>query len=382
MRTTFTILTLVSALYCDAQEFYEAKLTSKLNEIRKLNSFDNGVVVLTEEMNSDLPRWGSLANYYEDDLVTLDGGLIYRAVLDSKGKDPSSSPNEWRLVQGRHPYLFLRDTAKTEDLKALLSSDYPYIRIYAFGALAYRKYVGLFQIVIDNLNDTTRIQQYTGDYGYDVCPADLMLWYTVDQFSSEQKDILKKLILTKYIHLNTLEKVLLFHKPTIDSYSFVRAIVSKGSTGKFGLIALSRYCKHEDFELIRTGFSLEIDDVYYRGYKVFFKAIENFPDKSLEADLIQYKGQEMHADQETDEYYVRALASYKDNDCLNVLKELARQDRKYKYRTFRNRVTIYKALKKHYSPIYDGLMKEIMDNLNKEDLELNLNRIEENPWNY
>jgi hypothetical protein len=83
----------------------------------------------------------------------------------------------------------------------MLTHDHPYIRTYAFGALAHRNIDGLFEIIIDNLSDTTKIEQMTGDYGYDVCPADLMIQYQMSKFSNEQKKTLETLITTRYNHL-------------------------------------------------------------------------------------------------------------------------------------------------------------------------------------
>jgi hypothetical protein len=381
MRAVLLISVIVTH-FCYGQDDYNSKLSTRLDEIKKLTSLDNSVVIYadTSSQRFGFPRWTPKQDFYMNDMVTLNGKL-YEALVDNiKGKNPTTSPNEWRLIDTRHPYSFLRDTATVEDLKRLLNSDNVYIRVYSFGALVHRNYSDLFQIILDNLKDTTRIEQMTGDVGTFVTPSDMMLSYTVSSFDDDQKDLLKKLILTKHNHLETLKEILLFHKPSTDSYPFVKAIAKKGNTDKFGLIALSQYCRPEDIELIKTGFNLDIYKEYYNGYKIFFKAIENCPEKAFKKDLISYKSHEISKDIWVDEYYVRALASYKDKECLAVLKELSKLDSRYKSD---NLAIIYRALKKHYTRIYDKLMGEIKKSLaDKDPYELNQNLIEESPWNY
>ncbi len=375
-------ISIIASQFCYGQTDYNSKLSTRLNEIRELGLLDNNVVIYadTSRQRFGFPRWTTKQDFYMNDIVSLNGKL-YEALADSiVGKSPDTSPNEWRLIDTRHPYQFLRDTAKIEDLKRLLTSDNPYIRVYSFAALVHRNYNNLFQIVLDNLNDTVKIEQFTGDMGSYMTPSDMMLSYTISSFDKEQKDLLKKLILTKYNHLETLNEILLFHKPSADSYPFVKAIVNKGFTDKFGLIALSQYCRPEDIELIKAGFSLDKDKEYYGGYKIFFKAIESCPDKAFKQDLISYKSKEMFGDMWIDEYYVYALASYKDKECLDVLRELSRQRSRYKSD---NLAIIYRALKKYYTPIYGKLLLEIINGLGDNNpYELSQNRIEKSPWNY
>ncbi|NBW38612.1 MAG: hypothetical protein EBR30_27055, partial [Cytophagia bacterium] len=257
MRIVLLLITLIP-IFCHSQNDYQLTLKTRLQEIKQLDYFDNSVVVYDESSGygTTFPRWDPSEGYYLDDM-TFVGGTIYIALVDSKGKNPTISPKEWAPLRRKLPYLFLRDTAKTEDIKALLRSDHPYIRIYAFAALAHRKYNGLFEIVLNNLNDTTRITQMTSDYGYDVSPADMMLAYSIRGFTAEQKDSLKQLILTRYNHLNSLEEILFFHAPSPQDYPFVKAIVNKDSKNKFGLVALSKYCNPNDIKIISTGFNLD-----------------------------------------------------------------------------------------------------------------------------
>jgi hypothetical protein len=126
----------------------------------------------------------------------------YAALKETKGQRPDTSYTVWKLDRGRHPYLFLRDTARSEDLKRLLSNDHPYVRTYAFGALSFRKYGRLFSVIVHNLSDTTQMLEYTGDYGRNAYPADLMIEYEVYRLSNIEKRKLKRLIINTYSHLD------------------------------------------------------------------------------------------------------------------------------------------------------------------------------------
>ncbi len=170
---------------CCSRDNYEDMLSIRLREIEKLELYDNSFVVYSEAdgYGSTFPRWKSDLDYYQDDMVIDDAGKMYRAIVDSKSKEPVTSQRDWQLIPWMHPYLFLRDTAKVEDLKKLLANTHPYIRAYAFAALANQDVDGLYDVILDNLADTTRMTQMTSDYGFDVCPADLMISYKLDDLN-------------------------------------------------------------------------------------------------------------------------------------------------------------------------------------------------------
>jgi hypothetical protein len=197
-------------LICCSEDNYEDILSIRLREIEKSEMFDNSFVVYseTEGYGSNFPKWSPDVDYYEYDVVLSSAGKMYEAIKESKGKQPETSLNEWRLIPWRHPYFFLRDTAKKEDLRRLLRDKHPYIRTYAFGALAHKDSEDLFNIILNNLADTTRMTQITGDVGFDVCPADLMISYELEKLTKEQTEQLRKLIETKYNHLTYAKRLL------------------------------------------------------------------------------------------------------------------------------------------------------------------------------
>jgi hypothetical protein len=383
---TMITFSLLFSLHCHSQDDYSFKLAARLDSIRSLDNFNNTVAFYDDTLSHGMgfPNWTATQHFYEDEMVWFKH-CLYVAVANSTGKRPDTSTEDWQLVHGPHPFLFLRDTARTEDLKELLNSAHPFIRIYAFAALAKRGHANLFPIVVENLSDTSRITYFTDDYGEDGYAADLMLWYSIPSFTPAQKDTLKKLVLTQYTHLNTLDIILLFHKPDVDEYKYVKAIVQQGIGEEFGFVALAKYKRDEDIELIRSGFRA---DDSYKGF--FFLAIESFPHKSFMHDLIQFsKGKGSYMAENT--YFIRALAAYKNRDCLEILADYARQKVESNinpdaaaFVKERRLIRIYQALKKHYTPMYDHLINEIkgtvgntIEHKTSED-----NWFDNDPWNY
>lgn len=197
---TFILLLLSISSYC--QRSYDDILLKRVDEIKELAYYDNSFVVYDESSayGSNYVVWNSAADYYADDLVLDKNRKVFRALVDNKGKEPATSPKEWEFVPFSHPYFFLRDTARVKDLRKLLQNKHPYVKTYAFGALAERKEEGLYQVILDNLSHTTHIDQMTADYGYNVCPADLMISYLAETLTSDEKKQLEKLIETQYPH--------------------------------------------------------------------------------------------------------------------------------------------------------------------------------------
>lgn len=190
---------------CLSQRNYSTLLSLRLEQIKKLDFYDNKIVALKDSVeyrDLDFPYWKPLDTYYQDDMVKYKY-CQYAALKDTKGQRPDISHDVWVIVHGPHPYLFLRDTARLEDLKLLLRHKHPYIRTYAFGALSYRKQDQdyLFARIIDNMKDTAEILEYTGDVGNGAYPVELMIQYEHARLNKKQKQKLKDLISANYTHL-------------------------------------------------------------------------------------------------------------------------------------------------------------------------------------
>jgi hypothetical protein len=204
MRYCLTfLLGLIACEHCVSQSSYDDKLTSRLAEIRKLDFYDHGVVFVIDSVDyndGSHPCWKQYQMYYESDMARFKY-CIYEALKDTRGHRPDTARTSWTVVFGPHPSLFLRDTARLEDIRPLLNDKHPYVKLYAFAALSYRREGDLFPIIVENLKDTTQILEYTGDFGNYACPADLMIDYQVDRLTQARKNKLEKLIKEKYPHV-------------------------------------------------------------------------------------------------------------------------------------------------------------------------------------
>lgn len=189
---------------CTVRPDYPQQLSQRVHQIRNLTYYNNSFVAFDETtcFGSDYPEWAPDTKYYTDDPVAYGTCALYLALKDNHGKKPSESPDLWRILPMYHPYLFLRDTAKIEDLRKLLTDENPLLKTYAFGALVRRTQEGLYPVIIDNLNDQRKFSQMTGHVGSMVFPADLMISYAQKYLSADQKSELKRLISTKYNHLS------------------------------------------------------------------------------------------------------------------------------------------------------------------------------------
>jgi hypothetical protein len=178
-------------------------LSARLDQIKKLDHYDHKIVSGVDSVDyhdMSFPYWNFRDTFYTDDIARFKY-CQYAALKNNVGERPDTTPTSWTLISGPHPYLYLRDTAKVEDLRKLLSDEHPYIKTYAFGALAFRQECNLFSVIVDNLDDTTQIEAWWGDSGDNVHSADLMIEYQVDRLTQSEKTKLTDAIKQNYPYL-------------------------------------------------------------------------------------------------------------------------------------------------------------------------------------
>ena len=291
-----------------------------------------------------------------------------------------------------HPYRYLRDTATIEELLKLTEWSNPFVRLYAFSSLEKREYNGLFQIILEHLNDTTEFYVRSDDHGWNSTTIDMMIYYAQKKLTNYEKDTLKHLIITEYSNIGWLDDIFLFFNPNEDYYNIVRNKAKK-EQNVYSLIALSTYQKEKDISIIMQGF----DNIEYeRGVFIFFKAIENFPSDEFLPKLIKFAQniKENSSVMDTYTYYYYALAKYQNKESLRILSKMT--NRIY-YSSdgywYSNLIHIYKALEKYKCAKYKNLSAEILNTLNNienKDFIYKLNMaylnsddsLENNTWNY
>jgi len=189
----------------------------------------------------------------------------------------------------------------------LLNHNNPRVRVLAIASLTSRNHPDLFTLILPHLSDTTTVEYYDFDVGGLACPADLMLDYAARNFTKEQKDSIVNLILYQFPHLEkTLNEILVFKSPLYKDYKAVRQMASSGDN-LYAKVALSRYKKTEDLELIGSVMCSK----RVNGVMVGYLAIENFPHPSFKAPMLK-AGKELNMGEigGGDEFLFRALASF------------------------------------------------------------------------
>src|SRR5687768_16986230 len=122
MRYSIILLLLLLLGQCSPQTKYDEKLSLRLDQIRKLDFYDNSIVINIDSVeyhDMSFPYWKPNDIYYQDDIVRYKYSQ-YAALKETKGQRPDTSRTGWKLVMGPHPYLFLRDSARIDDLQKLL----------------------------------------------------------------------------------------------------------------------------------------------------------------------------------------------------------------------------------------------------------------------
>lgn len=97
-------------------------LSTRLDQIKKLSHYDDKVVggIDSVEYNDmSFPYWNLIDAFYRGDIARFKY-CQYVASQDNVGQRPDTSKVSWRLTNGPHPYLYLRDTARVEDLKVII----------------------------------------------------------------------------------------------------------------------------------------------------------------------------------------------------------------------------------------------------------------------
>jgi hypothetical protein len=205
MRYPLIVLISLCWIRCLSQTDYDETLAVRLDQIKKSDSYDHKVVFAIDSVeyhDMSFPFWKPNDMYYQDDIARYKY-CSYAALRDSKGHRPDTARTTWTLVSRPHPALFLRDTAKVDDLKRLLLDKHEYVKTYAFAALSFRKEGNLFPAIVSNLGDTTQMTAWWGDSAFNAYPADLMIEYALPLLSKSEKTELQALIRKKYPYLSS-----------------------------------------------------------------------------------------------------------------------------------------------------------------------------------
>lgn len=357
VRSLVLLLLLTHPTFCFSQVNYEVRLTHCLDLLRKDQAINHLEALSGGRLITDYPEWSGKEKFYEGDRVRL-GEQMFLALRSSQNENPVSSVGVWGLIE--RPYLFLKDSAKTPDVLGLLDDQNPYIRVLAFATLASRKQPDLFSLLMLHLRDTTEVEYFEFDVGDQAYPADLMMAYAASTLTNLQKDSLVRLLLYKYPRLKTLREILIFHPANERDYGVIRELAAKKENSPYAIIALSRYRKTEDLDVLRSVIGLDHQS-RFKGRDVGYLAIENFPHPSFKPAMIaRAKKMNLNDHSLPDEFFFRALTSFRDPECYKAIKSLVRQKQLKGNSVFKfNRNSIYRALRDLNDPFYMSIVMEL-----------------------
>lgn len=103
---------------------------------------------------------------------------------------------------------FLEDSCTKEELLKLMNFENPLVRVRAFRSIIYRNEPDYFPILLNHLDDTTKVTWwYYDDAVDDFMVSDLMIRKAESErkLTQSQKDSLVDIVLTKHIYLGTAE---------------------------------------------------------------------------------------------------------------------------------------------------------------------------------
>ena len=269
---------------------------------------------------------------------------------------------------------FLNDNCSKDELLKLMNFENPLVRVRAFRAIVNRNEHDYFPILLNHLDDTTKVVWWYFDDAADkFMVSDLMIRKveSAKKLNQHQKDSLIDIVLTKHSYLRTATQMIRDIEPNEKYYPIIRQASQKELSSCHDLnntYALAKFKKPEDIPLIKKNFSEYTDNPFCNN--IYFKSIEVFPDTAFFPLLTKYfdeiikKQKQKYSDDI--KYYCRAVAQYQNQKSLDILVALIKQETYpnswyLKY----NQQHVFKAIHKYKSPIYDSLYNALKPQMNK-----------------
>ena len=270
-------------------------------------------------------------------------------------------------------YVLLKKTATNEELINLTSNTNGSVKSLAFLILAREKYSGLFDIILKQLADTTRVRkkhgcviigEYTTDYFISIISKGTFPDLDIPKMSEVQKSKLDSLlILDKNSKLQERQYAISSIKSTPENYILIKSIVQK-EKNPAALSNLAAYKNPLDKKLIASFFKREETQCEALNATVIYKDEYFYPfiikifHKLWEKSTIgEYDWQTCYA----------ALVNYPREKTFKLLEKvtLLSDIRSYKYRVLGKELLI--AITKYPNPMFENLKNRIR--LDEEDIE-------------
>jgi hypothetical protein len=257
-------------------------------------------------------------------------GQTVRSEIDKIANEIAQ--NNWLISQyveneqwGR--YITLREKATNDELIMLTDHSNGVVRCYSFQALATRKGVDVFSVLIKHLHDSTKIKisepclvsrKYVGDYFYEIVTlkyGDIGIYKLT---AAERYKIDSILLFDKNIRLSAKLRALKGLEPMENYYGRIREMVLDEKDND-ALIALAKYQKQQDKEFIIERLTSNNTDIQCYG----LEAVKYFPDSLFFSYLCNIHSIEIKKSTSFNYALIRnlyqAIVQYKNNPSKELL---------------------------------------------------------------
>lgn len=257
---------------------------------------------------------------------------------------------------------FLRDSCSKDELLKLMLFKEPLVRLKAYRAIVFRSDIDQFPILLNHLDDTSKVMWGTSDHTSDsVTVADIMIGTSRTFLTKPQKNKLIDVVLTKHFYLGNAQWIIADIEPQERYYSTIKKLAQKKLNSCFDpnyTLGLAKFKKQTDIPLIKKNISVFDQNIscFYNNFNV----IEAFPDTAFFPILTNYFEQIIKVHKQKDSYelhyYCRAVAQYRNAKSLAILIALTKSET-YPDSVYleKNKEYVFRAIHKYKSPIYDNL---------------------------
>lgn len=278
-------------------------------------------------------------------------------------------------------FINLKKCASEAQLIDLTKHKNGQVKSLAFLVLASKKYNNLYDIILNQIKDTTTVttqsgcikrSSYTTDYFIDIVTEEYFVDLDFPKLSTEQKNTIEALLIAdNNSKLSTRTSVIFALEPTSENYNLILSLV-KQEKNYAAIYNLATYKKETDKKLIASFFNDEkakyeavrCTFIFHDDY--FYPYLKKACKKIIRDYLVDEYGYSL---------FFKALAKYPKQETLKFFeKTLAERD----YNEYRNEKIskyILIAISKYPDPVYNSLKESIklspetLEEVNKELLE-------------
>ncbi len=270
----------------------------------------------------------------------------------------------------------LKKVATDNELILLTEHSNSVVRCYSFQALATRKNIDVFPILLKHLNDTARVNtfqgciismQMTGDYFLDVVTPD---YVDLDAYKLKtgQRAIVDSILLfDKSIYISAKYNLLSQIKPNQSYYNRILEIAKK-ENNPIAIIALARFQNQSNLAFIKTFFDNENSEYEATSCAIVFPDSSFFPNLQ---NLFEKQWAKKQYDYSLWRILYQALAKYPRPETFMMFKRTSESTDSFRYQTLGTYLII--AITKYPNQLFEPLRNKIkLDDYHLEEVKQRL----------